>query len=365
MRGFFDHDAVLLAGIPEPDRAAGWLAAGLRVGRAEAGAADAGLALLEASRHLEVDPTDTVVVAWDDTFLEAARRHRYATVLDLRQTPWSSLDGAARRRRPEDLPDALEARPELEEQLRGRQLAVFLDYDGTLAPIVPHPDRAVLAPGMREAVQRLAEGVPVCIVSGRDRPDVARFVDLQHLIYAGSHGFDIRGPDLAREHPEGAMALPDLDAAERSLEEALRRVEGAEVERKRFSVAVHHRRVAEDRVPEVFRAVDEVLAAHPSLRRSGGKKVIELQPDVDWHKGRAVTWLLEALSLEDAFALYVGDDRTDEDAFHALEGRGLGILVGLPARPTAARYRLEDPEAVRRFLSWLAEAVPTQRSADT
>src|SRR5690606_23705182 len=148
----------------------------------------------------------------------------------------------------------------------------------------------------------------------------------------GSHGFDIRGPDLALEHAEGALALPDLDAAEAELEARLAGIGGALVERKRFSVAVHHRRVADADVPAVLGAIDEVLDAHPRLRRSGGKKVVELQPDVDWHKGRAVSWLLDALEVR-ALPIYVGDDRTDEDAFRALVGRGLGILVGRPDRP--------------------------------
>ncbi len=97
----------------------------------------------------------------------------------------------------------------------------------------------------------------------------------------------------------------------------------------------------------------------PGLRRTGGKQVLELRPDLPWDKGRAVLWLLEALGLdgEDTVPLYLGDDETDEDAFAALvrRGRGHGILVGAPApgRGTAARYGLRDPDEVRAFLERL------------
>jgi alpha,alpha-trehalase len=88
------------------------------------------------------------------------------------------------------------------------------------------------------------------------------------------------------------------------------------------------------------------------LRRIDGKKVYELLPNIDWDKGKAVLWLLEELNLgrTDARPIYIGDDRTDEDAFRALEQRGVGILVSEKPRSTAASYSLEDPSEVERFL---------------
>ena len=117
-------------------------------------------------------------------------------------------------------------------------------------------------------------------------------------------------------------------------------VEGALVEPKRSSVAVHYRLVAEVERPRIKAVVDAALAEHPGeLKVTPGKMVYEIQPNVDWDKGRAVLYLLEALDLDgdDVMPLYLGDDVTDEDAFEALAGRGIGIFVGQRRRPRAGR----------------------------
>jgi trehalose-phosphatase len=150
-----------------------------------------------------------------------------------------------------------------------------------------------------------------------------------------------------------------LDAAEAELREALDEIPGAQLERKHFSVAAHYRNVNENEASKVALAVDAVAAKHRELRRINGKKVYELLPDIDWHKGKAVLWLLETLELErgKAFPIFIGDDRTDEDAFSALEKRGVGILVSEQPQVTAASYWLNNPEEVERFLRALIENV--------
>lgn len=257
------------------------------------------------------------------------------------------------------LPSALDPHLGVLPCLRGQRLAVFLDYDGTLTPIVARPDLAVMPEVMRETVRALAEHCPVAIVSGRDRVDVQQLVGLETLYYAGSHGFDIVGPHGAPiQHRVGDAFIPALDRAEADLHRRLEPIDGALIERKVFSIAVHVRHVADDRASEAEAHIDAVLTQEAGLRKGHGKKVFELQPAIDWHKGRAVLWLLSALGLEDPSTtpLYLGDDVTDEDAFEALSrtGHGLGILVAETARPTAAQFILRDPEEVRQFLQQLA-----------
>jgi trehalose-phosphatase len=251
----------------------------------------------------------------------------------------------------------------LAEHLDGRSPAVFLDYDGVLTPIVRDPDQALLNDEMRASVRRLAELCPTAIVSGRDHDDVKAKVALDGVVYAGSHGFDISGPeDLRHQHPGGVAALPALDAAQHDLEAALDPVPGAWVERKRFAVAVHFREVPAEHQDGLEAAVRHAAERHGPFRVTGGKKIFELRPDIDWHKGKAVLWLLSTLGLDrdDVAPLYLGDDVTDEDAFEALAGRGIGLVVaGEDERPTAADLRLADTEGTRRFLEDLIDLLET------
>ena len=239
---------------------------------------------------------------------------------------------------------------------RSGQAAVFLDYDGTLTRIASHPEDAWLSDSMRQALRELAARVPLAILSGRDLDDVRRRVDIAGIVYAGSHGFDIAGPHGLRRQM-GSEFLPKLDTARKELQEALDGISGARVERKRFSIAAHYRNVKEENVPRVKQAVEEVASRHRELRKMTGKKVYELLPDIDWDKGRALMWLLETPGLEggNIFPIYIGDDRTDEDAFRALEKRGVAILVSEQPQVTAASYWLHNPEEVEEFLQKIAD----------
>ena len=232
-----------------------------------------------------------------------------------------------------------------------RRLAVFLDYDGTLTPIVNHPEKALLSDSMRRALQALVMQVSVAILTGRDLDNVRQRVNIGAIVYAGSHGFDIAGGRGLRKEMATEF-LPRLDMVEKEIGEQLAGIPGARLERKRFSIAAHYRNVNASDIPKVERAVSEVAARHRELRKMDGKKVYELLPDIDWDKGKAVLWLLENLGLERAKVrpIYIGDDRTDEDAFRALGQRGVGILVSEQPRATAARYALKNPAEVERFL---------------
>jgi trehalose 6-phosphate phosphatase len=262
-----------------------------------------------------------------------------------------------------DLPHALTHGDELARRLAGKVPAVFLDYDGTLTPIVDRPEDAVISQHMRNTVRQLAERCPVCVVSGRDRRVVQELMGLDDLIVAGSHGFDIWSPEGMVEREEGAEFGALLDEVKRRLHEELDPIEGALVEPKRTSIAAHYRLVSAEERPRVRKVVDTILAEHPEeLRITPGKMVYEIQPQIEWDKGRAMLYLLETLDLDrdDVVPLYLGDDITDEDAFETLADRGIGIFVGSPddpevaGRTTAADYMLLSTEEVRQFLDTLA-----------
>ena len=263
-----------------------------------------------------------------------------------------------------DLPHVLGQESELEERLSGKRPAVFLDYDGTLTPIVDRPEDAIISDSMQEVVSGLAERCPVCVVSGRDRRVVQELMGLDNLIVAGSHGFDIWSPEEGTIEHDAASGYEELlDEIKSRLREEVEGIEGASVEPKKASVAVHYRLVSEKERQEIKQSVDQILAEYPDeLKMTPGKMVYEVQPKLDWDKGKAVLYLLEALDLEgeEVVPMYLGDDHTDEHAFEALEGRGLGIFVGYAGEPevdertTSADYVLNTVDEVEIFLDRLA-----------
>jgi len=262
------------------------------------------------------------------------------------------------------LPYALDDATGVRERIADKRVAVFLDYDGTLTPIVDRPEDAVISVGMRAVVRALARRCTVCVVSGRDHAVVQQLMGVDDLVVAGSHGFDIWSPEGgAIEREEGTGFADLLQRVTRTVRDEVVTVNGALVEPKKSSVAVHYRLVDERDRPRIKDLVERVLAAHPdALKVTPGKMVYEIQPKLEWDKGKAVLYLLEALELDrdDVLPLYIGDDITDEDAFRALVGRGIGILVADPADPevagrrTAAEFILRDTEEVKNLLDVLA-----------
>jgi trehalose 6-phosphate phosphatase len=261
----------------------------------------------------------------------------------------------------ENVPSALEKQEEILHLASQKDVAVFLDYDGTLTNIVPRPEDAVLADSMRRTLRNLAHYCTVAVISGRDLKDVQHLVALDTIFYAGSHGFEISGPEGRHlQQQKGQEFLPVLDRAEKALRQRLEhKIQGVQVERKKYAVAVHYRRVQEHDLAEIETAVDQIQEQHRELRKTTGKKIFELQPDIDWNKGKALLWLLEQLDMDRPGVLpfYLGDDVTDEDAFKVLHDRGVGIAVQETPAPTAARYRLRNPQEVEEFLTHLINVV--------
>ncbi|MFP4083031.1 MAG: trehalose-phosphatase [Candidatus Aminicenantes bacterium] len=329
---------------------------------------------LEAARRLEVQVNRAVVVEDALAGVEAGRRGGFGCVIgvdrsgkrrdlikkgahavvpDLSRIKVLKRSAAAGKRQVKYIPSAMDNLEKIRSLMEAKQAVFFLDYDGTLTPIVRRPEEAVMSDEMRSVVSELSRHCPMAVVSGRDLKDVKSLVRIEGIFYAGSHGFDIAGPDdWHTVHQRGEEFLPVLDAAEKDIKHRLKDTPGARVERKKFSIATHYREVEPEKAERVDKAVDEVLAKHPELRKGRGKKVFEMQPDIDWDKGMALLWLLRELKLNNPQVLpfYIGDDVTDEDAFGVLLKRGIGIVVSEEMRPSKAAYRLQNPDEVLLFL---------------
>lgn len=275
-------------------------------------------------------------------------------------------------------PSALTSFDQITNYAKGKRIALFLDYDGTLSPIVDNPDCAFMSDNMRAAVKKVAEYFPTAIISGRSRDKVYQFIGLTELYYAGSHGMDIIGPvrqSVSDNHPNcirstdkqgkevnlfqpAAEFLPMINEVLKSLHECTKDIKGAKIENNKFCVSVHYRNVDEKSWDLVGQRVHDVLKDYPRLRLTHGRKVLEVRPVINWDKGKAVTFLLESLGLnncDDVLPIYIGDDRTDEDAFKVLrEGnKGYGILVSSAPKESNAVFSLRDPSEVMEFLKSL------------
>jgi alpha,alpha-trehalase len=335
---------------------------------------------LEAGRRLDVAPERAAVIEDAIAGVEAGRaggffmvvgidRHHLASELAAHGADVIVSDLSELAPSPDErMPSALDRSQEIFHRLIAGDPLIFLDYDGTLTPIVARPDLAILAGDMRDTLRRLSREVPTFIVSGRGLDDVMSMVGLDSMGYSGSHGFEIVGPrGQFVDNERGVGFLNALDDAERELRSAVGGTRGALVERKRFALAVHYRLVAPADLPPLEEAFDRTAKAHPGLRRTTGKMVLELRPDLDWDKGDAVLSIMERMrSHNDRIVpLYIGDDLTDEDAFRAIRGRGISIVVSDRARPTAADYVLSDVAGVQVFLDRLIEGFESESAAGT
>ncbi len=257
------------------------------------------------------------------------------------------------------LPSAFDHLDEIAAVLENRRSAVFLDYDGTLAPITERPELAVMSPSMRDMVSELGKHYTLAIVSGRDLSDIRNKIGMDDLIYAGSHGFEICGPDgFFFQHVSKARFDALLKDAKATIGKKLAALDGLLIESKKFSIAVHYRQVKKEDQPKCGTVINDILADNCRLRLTRGKMVYEIQPDIEWDKGKAVLHILNSIGGEGAgiYAIYVGDDITDENAFRDIKGMGIGIFTGNTDtshdRATAADYFVRDPNEVERLLQF-------------
>jgi trehalose 6-phosphate phosphatase len=226
---------------------------------------------------------------------------------------------------------------------RGRTLLAF-DFDGTLAPIVDHPEHAGLPPRTRQLLAAVAVLYPCAVISGRARADlVRRLRGLPLIAVAGSHGAEIH---------EAALPHTRVRAWARALRRGLRHLPGLHLEVKPHGVAVHYR-AAEDK-EQARRTILSTIVALDGARHLSGNHVVEVLPAASPTKGDALAALRRRL--KPRATLYVGDDVTDEDAF-ACEGPGalLPVRVG-PPEPTSALFRLDAQAEVEALLQALVDA---------
>lgn len=236
---------------------------------------------------------------------------------------------------------------------RSTESILIIDYDGTLAPFRKDRDRAVPYPGVRRSIDDIMErsGSRVFVVSGRSAGDVRSLLGFRKLPEIwGCHGWE-------RMMPDASLRVPEIDERHRSgLQEALSWAEAkglaSRCERKVACLAFHWRGLASASIPSMCEAVERGwgdIADRDGMELRDFNGGIELRiPGRD--KGTAVQTILDEAAPGAAIA-YLGDDRTDEDAFRALKGNGLTVLVNESFHATTADLWLIPPRELLEFLS--------------
>ncbi|MFH0876899.1 MAG: trehalose-phosphatase [Candidatus Omnitrophota bacterium] len=246
-----------------------------------------------------------------------------------------------------------------------KNIFLFLDYDGTLTPIVKTPPQALLSPAVRGLLARLnrQRRCRVAIVSGRSLANIKSMVRLEGIIYVGNHGLEVEGAGLRPLRVLPWRFRQVLKELRKRLTENTERFKGVFVEDKGLTLSLHYRLASQRCIPEIKKAFDEVLrlpVAAKKVKVTRGKKVFEIRPPVNWDKGAVVAWLLNQKNVLSSkgpcLGVYVGDDTTDEAAFAVLRKRGVGIGVG-KTKNSHAKFYLKDHREVYVFLKQLLEVV--------
>jgi trehalose 6-phosphate phosphatase len=334
-----------------------------------------GYLVRSALKKLNAEPGETVLLTDDPRFIQAAKASRLAMAIGLETTKGKMpfyekgarivlehldqitlFDGSQKSVFfTQRLPNPFSRQLKFKSFIGRKKPIFFFDYDGTLTPIVKNPEMAVISDDMREILKALSHMFHVAVISGRDMDHIKNLIRLDSIIYAGSHGFRISGPGgLYMESEKARNLLPLLDEVESSLRKMLEKeIEGVQVERKLYAIAIHYRNAPPGSLEQILKVVRKVTEGNASLKLGQGKKILEVKPSMDWHKGRAVRWILEELGLTlsgEYIPLYFGDDITDEDAFRTICDEGIGILIGGHDQPSAANYQLKDVGQVKEFL---------------
>jgi len=244
------------------------------------------------------------------------------------------------------------------DRMRGKNLFIFLDFDGTLTTIASTPNKCFLSAAVKKILQEIAGNykVRLAFISGRRLKDLKARVGVKNAVYSGNHGLEVEGPSIAFK----SFVLPGYQRNIVRIKHALKRkiaaVAGAWVEDKGLTISLHYRLAEKNDIPAVKNIFQETIAAYcdaHSVKIRSGKMVFEVMPPIAWDKGKVVRWLCSQRSFvfhhHRGIPVYIGDDVTDEDAFRAISAKGITIFVGRPKK-TRARYYVKDPGEVQKVL---------------
>lgn len=239
-----------------------------------------------------------------------------------------------------------------------KHVLLLTDFDGTLSPLADTPQEARLPQSVRQTLQRLVSQprISVAVLSGRPLDYLKSVFGVRAFFYCGNHGLEMEGPDFSFCHPRARALRHLIQRLARQFNKPVKKVPGALLENKVFSLALHYRNVPLAHTRDFSTLVDLLREKTDGLpvRWRLGNNVWELLPRVAWDKGRAAEALIQHLGRP--FPVAVGDDRTDEDMFKALSGKGITVRVGSNS-DSFAQFCIKRQSEVPWFLRFLEEVL--------
>lgn len=234
-----------------------------------------------------------------------------------------------------------------------KNLAILLDYDGTLSPIVDHPDLAKIPPETKAILEDLSKtpSVFLAIVSGRDVNNVKEKVGINDITYAGNHGFQVIYPNGTKYSHQLPTGFDDkIKELISNLEKSVVR-DGAWIEDKGATLTFHFRATPEEKRPELERTAREIIEK-AGFKAGNSHFAVEARPPIEWNKGKVVLMLLDREYGENKWQgnvriIFIGDDTTDEDAMLALKGNAATFRIASSAEvKTHAEKLLSSTQSV-------------------
>jgi trehalose-phosphatase len=242
---------------------------------------------------------------------------------------------------------------------QAQNLFLFLDYDGTLTSIASLPELALCPSEVKELLEALRDlpGVHIAVISGRSLEDVRGKVGVSGIIYVGNHGLEIENPVGRHKKILAPVTKGELKRITQNLKNSLKKIPGILFEDKGPILSVHYRKVPQKFLSQVPRVVEvELEQWRGHWKITSGKMVLEIRPNINFNKGKAVKEILKIFPPKRLLPIYLGDDQTDEDAFRMLEGKGISVFIGPGEYPSEADFFLHNPDEVREFLARCLEA---------
>ncbi|MBF0252803.1 MAG: trehalose-phosphatase [Candidatus Omnitrophica bacterium] len=242
---------------------------------------------------------------------------------------------------------------EIKSQITDNNVFLFFDLDGTLTPIRKKPSYVKLSESMRVLLKKAAKvkGISLAIISGRDIKSAKKIVGINGIIYSGNHGMELEKNGKRKVLSNNRTFEKALAQIRKVLKKELKPYKGIIVEDKVLTLSVHYRMAEGKTVKQIRKTFDAAIAPYMSSKNIAvfnGKKVWEIRPAKTHNKGTIVTMLVG--KAQKTIPIYFGDDVTDEDAFKAIKGKGIGIKVGKSTSKSFADLYTENIIDVRKAL---------------